>query len=330
MDSCTPQPPVPPYQAGQELIFLTGCPRSGTTWLQLLISRHPQILSGPESYFFDSCIRPALNTYENFERLNKMVGLRAYHDPHQFDRLMSRFSYDLLSPALDKLKPGQFFLEKTPKHALSLPLIRRILPEARIIHITRDPRSVAASLLAASQSWGSHWAPRFTFLAALRWRHFFETVKKSVPLQTTHFLSVDYESLHAQTEKTLRHIFCFLNLKADDQMIQSIIQECALAKLQKTGEQFSTFRSDPASGYSISTVHDYNTHFFRKGSTCGWQSELNFWQIMCVELITMKQLLEAGYKPRFSFLRQPALILNSLMEKIFLLRKNFNHKAGLS
>ena len=35
-----------------ELLFMIGCPRSGTTWLQLLVGQHPGVASAHESYLF--------------------------------------------------------------------------------------------------------------------------------------------------------------------------------------------------------------------------------------------------------------------------------------
>ena len=37
-----------------EMIFLVGCPRSGTTWLQAMLSSHPTVYTGPETQFFFS------------------------------------------------------------------------------------------------------------------------------------------------------------------------------------------------------------------------------------------------------------------------------------
>ncbi len=41
-----------------------------------------------------------------------------------------------------------------------LPEILQLLPDAKVIHIVRDSRAVVASLLAASQGWGSEWGQR--------------------------------------------------------------------------------------------------------------------------------------------------------------------------
>jgi len=54
-------------------------------------------------------------------------------------------------------------LEKTPHNVLFFPQIRQIFPSAKIIHVVRDPRAVAESLM--RQSWGpSSYPEAFTWI----------------------------------------------------------------------------------------------------------------------------------------------------------------------
>src|SRR5205823_957842 len=96
-------------------------------------------------------------------------------DQSQFDRLMGRAFEDFRREIL-ALKPrATVVLEKTPAHTLHVPLIRRVVPQARFIHVIRDPRTVVSSLLdAAGRSWGSNWAPRDPYGAALLWQQHVE------------------------------------------------------------------------------------------------------------------------------------------------------------
>jgi hypothetical protein len=53
------QPPGGGYQ-GHNLVFLIGCPRSGTTWLQRLLASHPQVRTVQETFLFPRYISPQL------------------------------------------------------------------------------------------------------------------------------------------------------------------------------------------------------------------------------------------------------------------------------
>src|SRR5438128_3132184 len=52
-----PLPAAPeraPWTHAVEPVFLVGCARSGTTWLQAMLACHPAIHTGPETHFFSS------------------------------------------------------------------------------------------------------------------------------------------------------------------------------------------------------------------------------------------------------------------------------------
>lgn len=42
-----------PGLCGENIVFIVGSPRSGTTWLQRLLATHPQIKTGQESRIFE-------------------------------------------------------------------------------------------------------------------------------------------------------------------------------------------------------------------------------------------------------------------------------------
>ena len=62
----------------------------------------------------------------------------------------------------DSAGPGITFLEKTPHSLLAIGFLARLAPDARFLHVMRDPRSIAWSLLA--MRWGPDTLP-----AAARW-----------------------------------------------------------------------------------------------------------------------------------------------------------------
>src|SRR5205085_953700 len=51
--------------AGANLLFVVGCPRSGTTWIQRLLATHPCVRTGQESDLFDLYIGPQLRTWQH-------------------------------------------------------------------------------------------------------------------------------------------------------------------------------------------------------------------------------------------------------------------------
>jgi aminoglycoside phosphotransferase (APT) family kinase protein len=66
------------------MVFLVGCPRSGTTWHQKLLASHPRIRSGEESHFFSLYVGPQLRAWND----QKTRDVRAVDDV--FDALSQR------------------------------------------------------------------------------------------------------------------------------------------------------------------------------------------------------------------------------------------------
>jgi len=92
-------------------------------------------------------------------------------------------------------KPGAvFFLDKSPNSTPHVELIAKCFPEARFIHMIRDGRDVAISMLMASKGWGKSWATRRVEEAAREWKRFVVQGRKTREF-TRNYTEVRYEEL---------------------------------------------------------------------------------------------------------------------------------------
>jgi hypothetical protein len=111
-------------------ICLVGAQRSGTTWMSRLMARRPEIAVWGEPrqvWSFGHWFRPD----ERLEARDATPRVVRYIR-HRF------FEY-----ARRQGKPR--FCEKTPSNMLRLPFVRAVFPEAKIVLIVRDGRSVVRS-----------------------------------------------------------------------------------------------------------------------------------------------------------------------------------------
>lgn len=108
-----------------------------------------------------------------------------------------------------KMRWGQ----KTPRFIRYGELLRRQFPGAKFVHVTRDPRAVARSLVRSD-------VHRSTiFHAAQRWR---SDVAAGLALERGHpqdVFRISYEDLVRQPESTLRQVCQFLNLEFVESML---------------------------------------------------------------------------------------------------------------
>jgi hypothetical protein len=85
---------------------------------------------------------------------------------------------------------------------------------------------VVASLLGASGSWGSSWAPRNTAKAAKLWvRHVDAAHTARRALGENRYLEVRYEDLHSDGVAVLQKVFRFLGPAVDVPMLEQFLSE---------------------------------------------------------------------------------------------------------
>jgi hypothetical protein len=96
-------------------------------------------------------------------------------------------------------KGKQRWGDKTPQYVEHIPLIIRLFPNAKILHIIRDGRDV-------SLSWQLRWfGPKNTFHAAKLWKRYVSTgISAGHNLPEEQYLEIRYDTLITESEKTLK------------------------------------------------------------------------------------------------------------------------------
>ncbi len=151
-------------------VFLVGCPRSGTTWLQIILASHPQIASVRETHLFDTYFARLYQQWHSEASAPNKEGLWVLLDESELDDAARAFC-EVVLRKIASSKPGAtVMLEKTPAHLAHHRLIRRLFPDAMFLHLLRDPRGVVASLLAAHREPWGNWVSGDATAEARRWR----------------------------------------------------------------------------------------------------------------------------------------------------------------
>jgi LPS sulfotransferase NodH len=113
-------------------IFVLGQPRTGTTLVERIITSHSQVHSAGELQQFGLAIRrlsghqdPKRFTTEYFEKAQQL-------DPAKIGTLY-------LKTIGKTVGDTPHFVDKLPQNYLMIPLILKALPNAKIVHLTRNP-----------------------------------------------------------------------------------------------------------------------------------------------------------------------------------------------
>jgi hypothetical protein len=201
-------------------VFVVGCPRSGTTLLQRMLSSHPEIAIAPETHFMRRFwVRRKsygdLTVDQNFSRLVvDVVRMPEFDDmgidPREFldavkigERSLQAVFCALLE--MFRVRQGAALVgEKTPNHLLYLPVLDGFFPGARFVQIVRDPRAVVVSLSRVP------WAGRSFRGNAEYWNRFALATRKFTKSHPESLLTIRYEDLISSPASTLagvcRHV----------------------------------------------------------------------------------------------------------------------------
>jgi len=191
-------------------VFLVGAHRSGTTLLRLMLDHHPQV-AFPHEFEFTMHLVGDRGEVPELERFYEHLSLNASFSRSGFaiDRTLS--FEDLLNSFLEQRRGGKPVVGMTCHE--NFDRLRWFWPGARYIHLVRDPRDVASSVVKMNWS-GNVWAAVQRWTAAERtWNR----VCESVPAQQRY--EMRFEHLMTTPQAELARLCTFLGLDFSAEML---------------------------------------------------------------------------------------------------------------
>lgn len=189
-------------------VFLVGFPRSGTTLLDTILMSHPLV----EVLEEEPTLKNATDLLGGFEALADVSNetLKAARDVY-FETAQSR----------TPLAPGHLLVDKNPLAMNSLPAIRRLFPDARIILALRHPCDVVLSCFVTNFKLNDGMANFLRLDTAaelydLSFRYF--ELARDVLRPPVH--TIVYENIVADRNRELRPLFDLLGLDWHDSVLQ--------------------------------------------------------------------------------------------------------------
>jgi tetratricopeptide (TPR) repeat protein len=113
-------------------IFIVGLPRTGTTLTERILSCHSMVESVGESYFIQIAIKEASRVSSQEHMTAAMVEAAASKD-------IQRIAKSYTNAIKYRFGNKPFYIEKFPENFLYLGFIAKAFPNAKIIHLNRNP-----------------------------------------------------------------------------------------------------------------------------------------------------------------------------------------------
>ena len=228
--------------------FVVGATRSGTTLLRLMLDAHPQIAIPSETHFIPELVSARDKHGASPERMLELLASHRRWGDFQMDASDLAARWAAIEPLTGPAAVRAFYAlygeghegatrwgDKTPGYVKSMREIQGYLPEARFVHLIRDGRDVAISVL--KQDWG----PQSIEAAAEKWRSRVLRGRSQAPY-LGFYIEVKFEDLVMHTERELRRICEFIELDFHPDMLgyhetaEQRLQEKARALPRAHGE----------------------------------------------------------------------------------------------
>lgn len=272
-------------------VFVLGCPRSGTTMLQLMLHAHARIAIPPETRFLLSAyhhrdaygdLREPGNRRALAEWITAGADTRFGDlglDPHAVARqiidgpptLGSAIGIVLRAYSHRFGKPR--WGDKRPAYVQHIDVLLRLFPDAQIVHLIRDGRDCVASLKRMP------WWRMGTHHAIATWAQSIDAGRAAARrLPADAYAEIRYEDLVTDPETELRRLCGFL------------------------GEEYDPAMTRPYELAGVAVPHWKKWHADTRKTVSGrsvgtWSRLLEPWEAGLCDAVLLDRLLAYGYEP---------------------------------
>jgi hypothetical protein len=213
-------------------VFIGGCSRSGTTLLGAMLGAHSDCICTPESHFKIDVLRARErldvdgDLGATFNLLRKHWRFKVWEldiDPANLPKAALNDCYACLLEWVvscyaqrQNRASARIWVDHTPENITYASTLLDLFPQAKIVHIVRDGRAVAASVMPLD------WGPN-TIIKAARWwmRMTSFGLAAETLLGPERIMRVKYEDLVLAPAETLQRLCAFLGMEYQPEMTRA-------------------------------------------------------------------------------------------------------------
>jgi tetratricopeptide (TPR) repeat protein len=185
-------------------VFIVGLPRTGTTLTERILSSHPRVGSAGESFFMQIVIKQVSGVRNKDSMSPAIIEAASKKDIEKIaEAYMQAISY--------RLGDSPMFIEKLPENFIYLGFIAKAFPEARLIHLNRNPMDACFAMY--KQSFFRY---AYTLDDLGRYYPAYDRLHKHwQEVLGDRLIEVDYESMVSDQENQTRRLLDEIGLEFD-------------------------------------------------------------------------------------------------------------------
>lgn len=276
-------------------VFIGGCQRSGTTLLGSLLGKFNNCITVPESQFKTEEYKKINNgndLFNTFHTINNNYRFKIWDFDLEFEDIKHCKSFKevilsiIMKYASVKDKKPEYWIDHTPENFKSINLLYKLFPNAKYIHLVRDGRAVANSIIPLD------WGPN-TIQKASRW--WVNNVSYGLAVETflekDNIIRIKYEDVLLSPQKTVNEIYNFISSDKKEEL--PIIECDGFDKPKYTESQHKLVGKD-----------------IDKSRINAWQNKFTKRQVELFEFYSNDLLYLLGYNKVYFNPKSPNIIEN--------------------
>lgn len=290
-------------------VFIVGCPRSGTTLLQNLLSAHPDVAIAPETHFIrrfwsrrtrNGDLDVGVNYSRVVEQIIAMPEFREMGLDSNAFREVTREGSRTYAELFRKLlilygqsRSARIVGEKTPNHLFHMETLVRFFPWARFIHVIRDPRAVV-------NSWRDvPWSTGTLNGDAGLWRQYAIMARRQIQRTSLRVHTVRFEDMLGDPQPTFQKLSDFIGIA---------LEPCELDDRRLNASSDLNIVREPWKRKTLDALDP--------GRKNAWRHELSSAMIAAVEAATWPEITRVGYVRDFGLLNLAPRIAKRVLDGI--------------
>jgi hypothetical protein len=256
----------------KQIFFVGGSPKSGTTWLQLLLDAHPSVSCSGEGHFPDQLCRVLKQALDQHDQAIATNNKQVFNEIQEYQRLTQDDVLYIYASCIavflvkqSRHKRARAIGDKTPHNVRFFPGLATLFPTAKFIQLVRDGRDCTVSGWFHNQR-NPKWAvlnggsiEAYARKIADAWVSDLVKAQEFADRNPESIRQIRYEDLVANTEGTLADLFQFLGVEASE----ALLAGC------RTQASFAKFTDGRSPG------EENRSSFFRKGVVGDWRNHFS-------------------------------------------------------
>ena len=264
-----------------------------------MLDAHPELAIPPETHFIPQVIKAADGAEDPAAAMLEVITTHRRWPDFQLDEAELRERFEAMDDPEPSAALREFYGLYAGKHGKSrwgdkstnyvrkMRPISRVLPEARFVHLIRDGRDVALSLVDV------HFGPSHVAEAAEKWSSEIAKARRQGK-RLGNYTEIRYEDLIADPEPVLREVCEATDLPWDDAMLT--YQERAGERIGEIHRDFDRSGGDTVSAETRAQHQANVSKPLQSSRAARWKTDMSPEDLATFESIAGEMLDELGYE----------------------------------